>query len=168
MMLEQIAALLASAKRVAPVPLIAVTVASSTLLFAGERIASTLGVDAFRDEYRSHIGVAFIASISYLVAHGFWWLRGIVLQRHRQSTNLRVLQGYLSELTHEERMYLAPFIVDDGVTCQNFGAVGLALSGSFGASERLSVADALSARRGIRSLQHLDREDCRSPAPVRI
>lgn len=118
-MLEQVATAFSSLKRVAPVPLLAILVASLILLFSSDNIATTLGIEIFRSTYRQYIGVAIIGSASYLVAHLFWWIKTSFESLLQRTIDDKERHGYLNNLTHTECSYLKPYILG-GETVQAF------------------------------------------------
>jgi len=96
-------------RKLAPVPLLALGIASAIILFAPLEFVENLGVDSFRKEYRAVIGVVFLMSWSYLLAHLIWWIRGKIVARFK----LRQIRSYLYDLTPEEKHLLAPYILND-------------------------------------------------------
>lgn len=118
-MIEGLASFLASFKKVAPVPLLAISFAAGIILFSPLALARTLGIDEFRETYRGWIGGAFVLSLSYLTAHFVWWLRSIIIGRRKRDQAEKTRHQYLHDLTAEEKGYLAPFVFD-GVNTQNF------------------------------------------------
>jgi len=118
-MIEGFATFFTSFKKVAPVPLLAISIATGIILFTPPGFSRTLGIDEFRETYRGWIGSAFILSLSYLAAHLAWWLRSIIMARRKRKQAEKTRNQHLHDLTAEEKGYLAPFVFD-GVNTQNF------------------------------------------------
>ena len=118
-MIENLTGLLTSFKKVAPVPLLAISFAASLIILCPNPIAEALGVDVFRITYRPWIGTALIVSVSYLMAHIFWWLRGLFLERHTRKQTDNVRHKHLRDLTPDEKAYLVPYVRNQ-ITSQKF------------------------------------------------
>ncbi len=96
-------------RKLAPVPLLALGIASAIILFAPLEFVENLGIDTFQKEYRPVIGIVFVMSWSYLLAYLIWWIRGKIIARCK----LRRIRSYLHDLTPEEKHLLAPYILND-------------------------------------------------------
>jgi len=105
--------------KLAPAPLLACGLATSILIFSSEPLAQTLGVDGFRADHRSELGGAFILSWSYLAAHLIWWFKKLATNSWRTYRDRSTRKKQLHDLTHEEKGYLAPYVID-GVNTQYF------------------------------------------------
>ncbi len=106
-------------RKLAPVPLLALGLASAALLFTSDSVAGTLGILEFRNSYRGWIGAVFLVTWSYLAAHLVWWLRRKLIEHLEHRRRRRVRESFLKKLTPEERGYLVPYVLDK-VNTQNF------------------------------------------------
>jgi hypothetical protein len=111
-----IAKTLDSFRKLAPVPLLAIGIASTVMLFAPLKFVSKLGVETFREEYRSVIGGVFIVSWCYLLAHLIWWLLRKIAAKIKFRRTRKIREGYLHDLTPEEKDHLTPYILGDKTT----------------------------------------------------
>ncbi len=101
--------------------LLTITFALGLCLFLPTEFARTLGVEAFRREYRIFLGPGLILTLSFLGARFF----NLLWERKKEKQNLKELQESLNHLTPEEKGYLAVFIheqkntinvgLDDGI-----------------------------------------------------
>jgi len=125
--LEGVASFIGSFRKMAPVPLLAIGIATGVLLFAPDMLAKTLGVADFANQYRGIIGGIFIIAWSYLFAHLLWWGRGRAFAAYESWHKVKIRESQLRELTPEEKYYLKPYISDD-INTQRFshddGVVG--------------------------------------------
>ena len=116
-----------SFRKLTPVPLLALGFATAVILFAPEQLSGTLGIDQFRKDCRFWIGVVFISSWCYLVAHSIWWGRGSLIAWRKTRHAKQVREQYLQELTPAEKKCLQPYIRQEKNTrhfdCTN-GIVG--------------------------------------------
>jgi len=134
--------------KLAPRYVFAVCFATGILLVARPSDLATLGLEQFMNQYRSWFGVAFVASISLLLAHagatGFGWVR----KEWRWRRHLVHGRRRLRELTSDEREILARYLEND--TRAQFLAVscgvtaGLADAGIIYRSANLSSTDGIS------------------------
>jgi hypothetical protein len=113
-MFEAITGFLSALKGVTPVILVGIALATGVGLFAGDHLMTALGLVELRAHYRAHLGIAFIAASSLLVAQTgawFWQLTVSKIQRTRRGRReLAALQHSLSFLSPDEQAYLVPFI----------------------------------------------------------
>ena len=108
-----------SFRKLAPVPLLAIALATGAILFVSEAVAERLGVLEFRVAYRGYIGTAFLIAWAYLLAHLIWWSRARILESMASRRARRVRRKYLHDLSPQERGYLLPY-VEDKINTQNF------------------------------------------------
>ena len=118
--LEQVASLLSAFRKMAPLPLLAIALATAVLLFSPDALARTLGIAEFVDQYRWIIGLLFIGASCYLLAHLICWVGGRAVAAYDSRRKTKIRQSHLRELTPEEKSYLLPYIFDDCNT-QYFG-----------------------------------------------
>lgn len=87
-----------------------VFVASAALLFLPDSLIVQLGLDEIRHQFRTYIGIALIASASFLAVALLSNLLRIGLQPWRNRQFNRAVYKTLSELTRPEKEFLAEFI----------------------------------------------------------
>ena len=146
-MFEGIASFLGSFRKMAPVPLLAIGIATGVLLFAPDTPAKSLGMDEFADQHRAIIGGIFIAAWAYLLAHLVWWGRARAVAVYESRRQAKIRESRLRDLTPEEKHYLAPYIFNNQNT-QRFafddGVVGgLAAKGILYRSSNLAQPDSI-------------------------
>lgn len=125
--------------KLAPHALLGTAIASGIVLFIPNEVATTMGVDSFRTEFRGYIGWAFILSLAIFVC---WLAEAFILSKKRKANaaakrkeiaeegrkekaeeeqaireQLEAGQQLLHELTGEEKDFVAPYIFKD-VTAQ--------------------------------------------------
>ena len=118
-MLDWIGGFLSGLKQTTPVVFLGIAIASGIVLFIGNDLASTMGLSEFRKEYRAYLGGALVLSLSLVVAHALWsGAKGILalakgaLDRRKARRSLEARQKQLDKLTPDEKVYLAPYILD--------------------------------------------------------
>ena len=100
-------------RKLSPVPLLAVGVASLIVLLLPPGTAAWLGLEELRSQYRPYIGGACLAAWSYLGAYFIWWIgQRVSMWRKRRRVRLQNEQ-YLHDLTPEEKAYLVPYVLRD-------------------------------------------------------
>jgi hypothetical protein len=108
-----------------PVPLLAIGLSATVILFLPTSYADTISLQEFRDSYRSYIGIIFIISWCYLGVQFVWYIKSRVQKWYIGYQKDKIRINRLESLTPEERGYLAPYIqnnintqrfeVDDGI-----------------------------------------------------
>jgi len=89
--------------------LLALCIALCVILFVPESIAFSLGIDTFRTAYRVFLGPGLILVASWLLTRGLSHLKRPIAARRAK----RHVHQFLSNLTPEEKGYLAPFIIEE-------------------------------------------------------
>ena len=117
-MLKDIKEAIEAFVKATPVALLALAIASGVVLIVPDPIASALGLDKFREDNRFWIGIAFVVSCSYLLAHVIWWGWGKAVGWYESRRVRKVREDCLKELTPEEKEYLIPYIRDSRNTCR--------------------------------------------------
>lgn len=93
-------------------PLLAVAVASGTLVFAPAPMVAKLGMDKFVADYRSWLGLALVVSCAYLFAHAVVFLARDVRDKFETRAIRKAQIEYLKGLAPDEKSRLAPYIED--------------------------------------------------------
>lgn len=112
------------ARNASPPVFLGVAVASGIVIFSGENVAASLGVDQFRTAYRGELGIAFLVSVSVFVATSIWSVSAFVNKRiiqraetKQKAENAKLREEErkrsLHELTPDEKAYLIPYVVDE-------------------------------------------------------
>ncbi len=118
-MLEFLVGLLGAARQFTPALLLGVTLTSGAMLFLPSGVLEQLGLAGLAAEHRPYIGAALLVALSLLVAQsvvGAWaFVKGLNTKRKSKQAaaaadNRR--RSMLSNLTPEEKSYLAPYIFD--------------------------------------------------------
>lgn len=91
-------------------PLIAIAVASGFLLFIPASVVAQLGMSKFVMDYRSWLGLAFVVSCAYLLAHAVVDLVKRVHDHFEVRAIWKAQSQYLRSLTPDERARLRPYI----------------------------------------------------------
>ena len=108
--IEAIGSLFAALKHISPTILAAIAIASGVILFSGESVADVLGAEELRQQYRLHIGIAFLGASSFLCAMGTARVATAARKRWRRGRILAARQESLHALTPDEKAYLAPYV----------------------------------------------------------
>jgi hypothetical protein len=108
-----------------PLVFSAIAIASGIVIFVPSEVATTLGLDQFRDEHRSSLGAAFVLALALVLVKVLYKIVQGVKKRLRWRNSEKVRHRYLEELTPEEKGYLAPyvfgqlntqhFLIEDGI-----------------------------------------------------
>lgn len=118
-MIDSISSLVSALRKMTPLPMLALGICSSLIVFMPNEMAARLGVSEFRVEYRGWLGATVLVAWSYLFAFGldaFWsWLS----RTRNQKKSRLAREDFLRKLTAEEKAYLLPYVVH-GVATQNF------------------------------------------------
>jgi hypothetical protein len=112
-MWEPIGPLITAIKNAGPRIYAAALVATLLLLFLPESIISHIGFAEFRQSYRVALGLVFIASASLLVVHAIPAIAPVVVSPWKRQLNRRTDLKRLADLTHDEKAFLRPYILDD-------------------------------------------------------
>lgn len=109
---ESLVSALSGLKHTTPVLLLGVAIATGVILFAGAPLIATLGLEAFRNENRAALGLAFIVAIGIIAAHSMYALwklgRSVVHTMRRNKHRFTTVM----ELTPDEKAYIAPYIIE--------------------------------------------------------
>ena len=89
---------------------LAVLIASAALLYLPENTIAQIGLDEVRRTYRTQGGVALVLSASLVATHLISILWNVILSPWYQWRFNRVILQTLTELTHDEKVFLAPYI----------------------------------------------------------
>lgn len=93
-------------------PLLAIAMASASLIFSPSSVVADLGIGWFVNHYRSWLGFALVVSFTYLCAHAIIFLahklRDIFISRMLRKGRIKSLK----RLTPEEKLRLLPYIID--------------------------------------------------------
>ena len=114
-MLDSISSFFKQLLEAPPAPILAICIASSVLLLVPE----ALGIVEFVNTYRNFIVIVCLVAWSLLLSYLLCWLREQYVSWSAKSTDKKIKQTHLEELTQIEKSYLAPFITSD-VNTQNF------------------------------------------------
>lgn len=98
---------------IATLPLLAVSIAASILLFAPDKIVLRLRLLDFRDKYRICIGPIFLLSASYLLALCVLAMFKRGSRRAERSRYIKRLRIRLDGSTEEEKAILYQFVRQD-------------------------------------------------------
>ncbi len=116
-MLDQITQVLSSLRSISPAVFLGLAIATGTVLFIDEGLAVTLGVENLRQEYRGHLGLGLLVSLSILASQSLWFVGEAIQEarkRRKKKRNLRKKRELdelqLHKLTPDEKAYLLPFI----------------------------------------------------------
>lgn len=93
------------------VPVIGLLIFSSFLIFLPDSTIQDIGLKALSEEYKIHIGLVFLFSIAFLVAHSLnaFWRVFLGTWLHEQAS-LFFLKKEANDLTDEEKVVLKSFI----------------------------------------------------------
>lgn len=111
--LETIGSLLAGLKQISPTVLLAIATASGAVIFGGDRLAGPLGIIELRDEYRPHLGAAFLGTSALLLAYGLASAGKSITRKRRQRQLMSLRRKSLHTLTPDEKAYLGPYVLED-------------------------------------------------------
>jgi len=110
-MIDSISSIFGILKKIAPIPLLALGIASGFILFAPSSIIAGLGITPIRNNYTGILGTVFVFSWAYLLAHMIGKEYILVSNWYDGRKTHKTRIGYLHELTPEEKEYLAPYIL---------------------------------------------------------
>jgi len=124
--METASKLFAIVTKFAPGPVLAIGIACTFVLFAKESWLGPLGLDTFRQEYKSVLGWCFVLCWSYLVAQILITMFRAYKSRQLQWQFEKDGKQALNELTDEEKGYLAEFVLSGKNTIHCDMADGIA------------------------------------------
>lgn len=110
-MIDSISSIFASFKKIAPIPLLALGIASGFILFAPSKVIVVLGIELLRNSGQGVLGGVFVFSWAYLLAHLIGKIYGLISDQNNKRKTNKMRIGYLQELTPQEKGYLTPYIV---------------------------------------------------------
>ena len=111
-MIDSISTMFASFKKIAPIPLLALGIASGFILFAPSKIIVVLGIELFKNNGQGVLGGVFVFSWAYLLAHLIVKIYGFISDKYNRRKTNKMRIGYLQQLTLQEKEYLRPYIVE--------------------------------------------------------
>lgn len=91
-------------------PLLALAVATGILLFFPAALVSRLGMTTLVTGYRSLIGLAFLVSCTYLLAHAIVSLVQYIRDGLEAKATRKARMALLQDLTPDEKIRLIPYI----------------------------------------------------------
>jgi hypothetical protein len=91
-------------------PLLAVALASGAVVFAPEPWITKLGMASFVADYRSWLGLAFVVSCAYLLAHAAVFVAITLRGRYEDWATRRAQLNCLKTLAPDEKARLVPYI----------------------------------------------------------
>jgi len=146
-MLEGVASLLGSLRKMAPLSLMGVGIGSGVLLFAPQGLCDTLGTAELVKQHRSIIGLIFIGSWALLLAHLISWGSKRVVAARKSRRQRAIQESQLRDLTPEERHFLAPYAFKNQTTqrfaCDDGIAGGLEAKGILFRSSKIFELDSI-------------------------
>jgi hypothetical protein len=111
--MEWLGGVISAIKNAGPLLYFAAFIASAALLFLPDNFIVQLGLDQFRQTYRSQAGIVFIASGSLLAAYFLFAVWRVALSPWHNMRLRRSVYQKLTELTDAEKAFLGPFIIAD-------------------------------------------------------
>lgn len=97
--------------KLSPKYLIPIAILAAALLFLPSDALSKFGVDDFVNEYRMWIGIVGLLTFALLLTHFMYWLKDIVTKKLRTARSLKAAKDSLRNLTPEEQIVLADYIL---------------------------------------------------------
>lgn len=125
-MIGEIADGIKAVGHIAVKPLLAIALASATLLYDPAHFVVAAGITDFVAKYRAWIGLALLASCTYLIAHGIYWIFNVIGSFLEDVRMRKVRRKWLTTLTPDEKAVLVPYIRDQAASVTyslNNGAV---------------------------------------------
>ena len=96
--------------QIAVKPLLAIALASGSLLYAPAHVIAAAGLADFLAKYRMWIGFALLASCAYLLAQGLAWIFDVISSLLDDVRMKKVRRKWLTKLTPDEKAVLVPYI----------------------------------------------------------
>jgi hypothetical protein len=103
--------LLTALKQASPILFIAAAIGTGAVIFGSDGFVSALGLSDLRNQFRAHLGIAFVFSTSMLVAQLLSRAVQFFRKKRRATRTLAGMHDTLRNLTPDERAYLLPFVV---------------------------------------------------------
>jgi hypothetical protein len=91
----------------------AVLIGSGLILFLPANIIGEIGLGEFRVDYRTYLGLAFIASSCLLAVQLVFKIAPTIGHKNKVWQGDRVTRNYLKTLTKDEKDFLRPYVIDD-------------------------------------------------------
>jgi hypothetical protein len=107
---EQLEKIVAIVNKLAPPSTLAIAIACGTVIFMPKELATTLGVEQFRESNKGFLGWSLIVCTSYLVAAAVWNFKSKILEKTKSYFVTKKYTRYLHELTNDEKKLLQRFI----------------------------------------------------------
>ena len=154
-MFPKVSEIIDGLKALTPQLLLSIAIFTAVVPFSPTWLTDMAGLTDLVKAYRPYLGAALLAAISVLIAHlpavvARWW-------RAKRSAGARLRQ--LSQLTPEERGYLAPYILEQRNTqvfpMEDGIAGGLMSKGILYLGSRLVTLDGMAYNLQLWARQHL-------------
>lgn len=97
--------------KLSPKYLLAIAIIASALLFLPAGVLSRFSLVTFVEKYRMWIGFACLGTYSLLLTHAGYWLKEKIVTRQNERLFINAGKEALRNLTHEEKLVLAHYIL---------------------------------------------------------
>jgi hypothetical protein len=91
----------------------AVLIGSGLILFLPTNIIGEIGLGEFRIDYRTYLGLAFVASACLLAVQLIFTIAPTIRHKITVWQHSRATRNYLKTLTKDEKEFLRPYVIDD-------------------------------------------------------